>query len=129
MWNMSHHFCSLAGFVTSPWSLVSFLSTTRSPPFIDAKICRVVVVLYPNIAVRRGPVGVFGIVGIWGCGHTFLTTPLPLWIFHDHNFTLILVLLCDLTSIHAREHSVFFFRRKGAGKVLIYYDLSEFADV
>ncbi len=52
----------------------------------------------------------------------FLDHP-PLSIFHDYNFTPILILLCDLTFIHAREHSVLVLGRKGAGKLRIIWNL------
>ena len=59
----------------------------------------------------------------------FLAAPSPCSIFYVLNFSLILILLCDLISIYAREYRVFFSRGEGSGKVLIDYDLSEFADV
>ncbi|KAH8986149.1 hypothetical protein EDB92DRAFT_1880937 [Lactarius akahatsu] len=56
-----------------------------------------------------------GLLRSGGCGHAFWTIPSPLSIFHDPNFALILIILCDLISTYAREHSVcFFLGRKGA---------------
>ena len=43
----------------------------------------------------------------------FLAAPSPCSIFCVPNFSLILILLCDLISIYAREYRVFFFERRG----------------
>ena len=64
----------------------------------------------------------------WDCqdlraSDAVLAAPSPCSIFCVLTFSLILVLLCDLISIYAREYRGFFFRGKGSGKVLIDYDL------
>ncbi len=110
MWKMSHHLRlkrspNWVTFVTSPWSLVSFLSTTRSPPFIDSKICIVAVVMSPNIKVGQCPVGVSGSLGSGGVGTVSGPHHCLCRFFHDHNFTLILVIL----HLYMLENIVYFF--------------------
>ena len=47
---------------------------------------------------------------------TFLAAPSPCSIFYVLNFSLILILLCDLISIYAREYRVFFREERAVGK-------------